>query len=271
MDRDVNFVMKKHVFVMIRYSVLAESKNSWVIGRDVDTEAYKEKLFSEERLTLHQELFFNVTLPSLRKMDNKSTTVFIFTSDELPELYLNNLFDEVSKDNNFKIIKLPRKGLMTGQMHSVLQKELDTFNDDVLYATVRLDDDDALSERFDKELSKYLNNGFVGYAVSFPVGVAGMYEDGEYKSYYQISQPKIALGLSYINSMKKGKKAKQPISIFGLGNHTKVDEKAPLILDVGKPMFLRTVHGQSDAYSKKLKEKVNGGIFLEKGFSFSSF
>lgn len=256
---------------MIRYSVLTESKDSWVIGRNADTDKYKEKLFSKERLDLHENLFFNVTLPSLRKMDQTKTTVLVFTSEELPDPYITNLQQEVKGDENIKIVKLPRKGRIIGQMNQFLKKELDTFGSDLIYATVRLDDDDALSKDFCSSISKYLNEDFVGYAVSFPTGVAGIYEADNYKSFYKIYQPKIALGLSFINSYKKSRKKMDYVSVYSLGNHTKVDEKHPLILDSAKVMYVRTVHGQSDAYSKVLNKKVVSGIPLDSDFSLFSF
>ncbi len=262
--------MKKHVFVMIRYSVLTESKESWVIGRDATTEEYKKKLFANDRLALHQKLFFNVTLPSLRKMNAERTTVLVFTSDELPDPYLSDLMKETSGDKNIKVLKLPRDCRVIGKMENQLNKELQGFNEDVLYASVRLDDDDALSGKFFKALSKYLTKDFVGHVVSFP-GVAGMYDNDEYSDFYAIHQSKIAMGLTLINYVKKGEKATKPISIYGLGNHVKVDEKAPLILDESSVMYLRTVHGQSDAYSNKLKQKMNKGSALGSGFSLDRF
>lgn len=263
--------MNKHVFVMIRYSVLTESKDSWVIGRDADTEQYKEKLFSHERLTLHQELFLNVTLPSLRKMNSSNTTVLVFTSDELPSPFIDNLNKAVKEDDNIKIITLPRSGRVIVQMHTHLLSELVNFDSDTVYATVRLDDDDALSKDFYHGLNKYLNKEFVGYAVSFPRGIAGIYENGGYSGFYEINQPKIALGLSFINFFKKDNDVKSPVSVFGLGNHTKIDEKHFLVIDNCKPMYIRTVHGQSDAYSKSLLSKATSGSNVDAGFNVSSF
>lgn len=256
--------MNSHIFVMIRYSVLTESKSSWAIGRDEEVENYKRKLFLEARLDLHQDLFFNATLPSVRKLNPDKSTVLIFTSDELPSFYINSLNNEIKNDKNIKVISLPRTGRIVGQMHNVLNEELHQLPEDTLYATVRLDDDDILSSSFQDSLEKYMNKAFVGYAISFSKGIAGIYEAGRYVSFYEIVQPKIALGLSFINfySRKNGLDC-PPVSIYGLGNHTKIDENHPLIIESKMPLYIRTVHSQSDAFGEKLKNKMMSGKEIE--------
>lgn len=263
--------MAKHVYVLVRYSVLSEGSGAWVLSKSNSLDDYKKSLFAKKRLDLHQEIFFKVTLPSLKKMDSAHTTVLVFTSKELPEKYMKALIDEASKYENIKIIPLPVKGSVTTQMHECLEEELKVFEEDLCYATVRLDDDDALSKYFYKEVKKYLSKGFAGYAISFPKGVAGIYEDGVYKSFHRIKRPKIAMGLTYVNFYSNGHRLKKPESVFALGNHTKVDRKHPLIIDSGREMFMRTVHVESDIYSEELKDGLSQSPDVKNSFSISAF
>lgn len=247
--------MKKHIFVMIRYSVLSENNTAWVIGRDNEFDSYKKELFSEERMSLHEELFFNVTLPSLEKMSPDRVTVLVFTSEELPAPNMEKLIKVEEEYSNIEIVPLSRKGGVIAKMQQHLALKLAAFNDDVCYATVRLDDDDALADDFEEELYKYVDPLFADHAVSFSSGYEGIYEQGSFSIFTKRNSPKIAMGLSLIKIYKKDSPPKN-ISVYSLGNHTKVDEKHPLIINPQLPMYVRTVHPESDVFAKRFDRKL---------------
>ncbi len=251
--------MRKHVFVMIRYSALTESSGSWAIGRDKSFESYKETLFSPERLRLHEKLFREVTLPSLMRMDRQLTTVLIFTSDELPENHLKNLNDMVNGLDNFKIVLLPRSGKLISHMHDCLYQQLQLFKEDVCYATVRVDDDDALSNDFFKHIFEYVKPAYQGHAISFALGVVGFFDGVKYVGFNKRKSPLTALGLSFINVFKMTDRKPNPLSIYGLGKHSNIDERHPVIMLSKKIMYIRTMHEESDVYSLDLKKKFLKG------------
>lgn len=249
--------MKRHIYVIIRYSVLTESKSAWLIGRDSEFEDYKNKLFNVERLALHEKLFENITLPSLSHMNSDDTTILLFTSDELPVLYLNGLKELVRPYDNIKVIPTSRKGILNNHIEEKLKKELANFDEDVCYATVRLDDDDAMSDMFYKKLFSYVKPQFKGHAVTFPFGYAGVFDGTHYTGFYERKIPMTAQGLAFINVYKKQEDFPRRASVFHLGNHVKVDEKVPLIMNPSKPMYIRTIHEHSDIYSDRLKNKAS--------------
>ncbi|MGP5144519.1 MULTISPECIES: glycosyltransferase [Halomonadaceae] len=249
--------MKRHIFVIIRYSVLTESKSAWMIGRDSEFDDYKRKLFDSERLRLHENLFRNVTFPSLLKMDSSSTTVLLFTSDELPSAFLENIKDLISPHNNIRIILTPKVGVLNAHIENNLEKELKSFEDDVCYATVRLDDDDAMSDSFHKKLFYYVRPQFKGHAISFPYGFAGVFDGDNYTGFYERKIPMTAQGLSYIDVYTKDSGLPRRASVFHLGNHMKVDDKVPLIMNPSKSMYVRTIHEHSDIYSDRLRDKAS--------------
>ncbi|UYV18036.1 putative rhamnosyl transferase [Halomonas qaidamensis] len=247
--------MKRHVFVLVRYSVLTHHRGAWVIGRDNDFDEYKKKLFEDERLKLHTKLFKTVTLPSLLKMEKKNTTVLLFTSSEMPAKYLNEIKEIELKFENFKVIEVDVSQSLTKVMQDKLLGELGKLGEEVCYASVRLDDDDALADEFYVSLFKYVDPSFVGHSISFSKGYAGLYENGSYKGFYVQNYPKLALGLSHIHHYRKGEE-KEVSSIYSLGGHTRIDEKAPIIIDSRKSMYIRTIHEASDMYGSKIKSKV---------------
>lgn len=259
--------MKQHAFVMIRYSVLSKNNNAWVIGRDNGFEEYKQELFSEERMTLHEQLFFNVTVPSLKNMSPDKTTILLFTSEELPEENMKKLIGLSEEMKNLEVIPLSSSGGVIGKMQSHLTKKLDSFDQDICYATIRLDDDDALADDFESEIYKYIDPLYRGHAVSFSNGYEGIYEDGGYSVFTERKSPKIAMGLSFIQVYEKGSGLKD-ISVYGLGNHTKVDDKYPTVINPIKPMYIRTVHAGSDIFANSFSKKTSALRSIE-SFSYA--
>ncbi|MGO2383123.1 MAG: glycosyltransferase [Halomonas sp.] len=247
--------MHKHIFVMIRYSVLTKSKSAWIIGKDQEFEEYRQTLFSSSRLKLHEELFEKVTFPSLCQMSEASTTVLVFTSDELPDENRNKLERLVGNKQNVKILTVSRDEAVIHKMNSELIKVLKGFDGDVCYATVRLDDDDALADTFEDELLRYVAPEFDQHAVSFPVGFNAYYEEGKYVAFKSIKYPMIALGLSYINVFYQLGKEPFKVSAYSLGNHRTIDERFPVIMKSHVPMFVRTIHEESDMYQKEGQKK----------------
>lgn len=248
--------MKKHIFIMIRYSVLSSDNSAWVIGREHDFEGYKASLFSKERMELHEELFFNVTLPSLQAMNRDNTTILIFTSEDLPAINMEKLASLQKNSVNVKVIPLPMEGKLIHKMDSCLLDELKGFNDSVCYATVRVDDDDALSNTFEKELTKYVQPAFSGHVVSFSRGYDGVYQNGNYIAFTKRDRAKSAVGLSFVQTYKPDREPKKA-SIYSLGSHTKVDAKNPIIINPLRPMYIRTVHAASDIYYRKFSKKLD--------------
>lgn len=254
--------MDKHIFIMIRYSVLTKSKDAWVIGKNQAFTDYKNKLFSSSRLQLHERLFRDVTFPSLCEMNPTTTTVMIFISDELPQVNKTALMEVVGNRQNFKVLEVSKSDSVIGKMNSELLKVLRLRDKDVCYATVRLDDDDALADDFEKALIKYVAPEFDQHAISFSKGYNAFYEDNKYLSFQEIKYPLIALGLSYINVFRKEGELPYKTSVYSLGNHTKIDERFPVITKADTPMYLRTIHKESDIYHRKFKEKVAVDDFM---------
>lgn len=251
--------MKKHIFIMVRYSVLTESRDSWKIGRDVTEEEYGNNLLSEERLAFRYELFKKITFPSLLQFNKSNTTVLIFTSQLMPKKHQDDLEDLVEAHPWIKLVPLSSEGRLIGKMHQTLLKELARNNEELCYATVRLDDDDALSREFYSTLIEYVNPVYSGHAISFGSGFTGIYGDNGFKDFYHLDSPKIALGLSFIQMYVPNGAEPKPVSIFGLGNHVKIDKKVPVVLDSRVPAYIRTVHEKSDAYNEGMKKRLSSG------------
>lgn len=239
--------MRKHTFFLIRYSVFNKSQGLWAIGSNVDAESYKEKLFTEDRLALHEELFLKTALPSLEILSKEGRmTALVFVSPEMPEKYLHKIRSVAATRNWMKVISVRSDKALNRQIEGRIKKELDGFEEDVCYATVRLDDDDALASDYCMILEKYMFPEHAGYCVSFPEGLLSVFDNGVYVSHYYHRQINNAQGLAMINTSSRVDADATPLTVFGTGNHNTVDKRYPVILDSKDVMYLRTEHPHSD-------------------------
>lgn len=259
---EVNF-LKKHNFIIMRYSMLTNDGATWSIGRK-DFELYKAQLFAADRLELHERLFADIALPSIANqsydLDSGDVTLLILTSDELPSENLQKLQEIIKPYPWAKIIQLQANSTQGGLIKRALKNEIEKFNEEICYSTTRLDDDDALADNFLLELNKYVQPEFAGYAVSFGSGYAGIYDEDSKKfvSYHDYYYPKSAQGASHINiyNPETDEYKHKSISVFHNGNHLYTDKKIPTILDSRNTMFMRTFHSASDT-SKDNKRKID--------------
>ncbi|WP_417420385.1 glycosyltransferase [Halomonas sp.] len=239
--------MKKHIYFIVRYSAYTSAQGSWQIGKGVTSDEYKVRLFSEDRLSLHEKLFFSVTLPSLVPIsETVDMTALIFISDELPESYKKNLREAEKKYEWLEIAYAQSDKSLNKQIESHLRKKLEKISDDLCFATVRLDDDDALAPNFGTQLNHYIRPELVGMGVTFPIGVFGVFNGECYTSFYHYRKQNNAQGLAFINSTHPDAISNLPMTVMSVGNHNSIDERYPTINDSSELMFLRTEHEGSD-------------------------
>jgi len=250
--------LRKHLFIIIRYSMLERKQVSWQIARDVDFEEYKRNLFNPIRLSKREKLFSEITLPSLVSLnpDPDHITALVFTSDELPAEYMNRLQQLLQPYRWAKVIPTSADQHIRNAVAPIIMNELKKHDEPVCFGTTRLDDDDALAHYFTDVMNQYLSPNFKGFCVSFSRGYAGIYEES-FTSFHAQETPKIALGLSFINTYDPTKSTlDEPITVFSLGNHRKIDSVCPVILDARNPMFLRTMHFSSDSTTEDKVKKI---------------
>lgn len=270
--------MKKIIYIVVRYSMLIENSKTWSVT-DADINKYRENLFNGNRLERRLKLFSNITLPSIVGqvdfMEGYEFKLFVVSSDELP---INNQKELNSLAANYEwmsIHYLPRQDLSIAQP---IFDDLESYGKEVLYATIKLDDDDALSVNFLKEFNKLLVVRHIGYAISFGRGLCGFYNfsNNQYEKIINYYYPKIALGLGYIN-LFDGKVFKNKIkTLFQAGGYTKIDRYVPTIVYSKDIMYMYTIYEHSDSYTeeraRRLKKlpSVNASI-IKKRFNIPNF
>ena len=252
-------VQRKHVFIIIRYSILTSSGKGWKLA-ERDFLEYKNKLFDPLRLAERLNIFMKVTLPSLKSMRvpaDIKRTILIITSDQLPLKAFHELESATNSFHDISIIKASPNDLDIGKVvkHEI-QAELSSYEDksnDVCIATVRLDDDDALIPDYLINLCDYIALAYAGFVVSFPLGWIAEIDDANqllFNNLFMLNQPKIALGLAYINIYSFEKELfydQSKSNVYELGNHEYVGIMRPVICDSRAPSYLRTTHQSNDS------------------------
>lgn len=254
-------VHSKEIFVLIRYSILSKKPASWVIGRDTDFEDYKNKLFENKRLNYHHTIFKKMTLPSIASAISSATAntevkakCIVLTSIDLPEAHKKNLYDACQKYSWAEIHEIGSDKIPDEVFEEIVSQQLK--EQEVIYATIRLDDDDAIATNFMQYVSGYMTKNFCGFALSLSKGFKAFFNQGKITAFEEVVTPKIAQGLCYIDYHTKETQLAK--TIYSIGNHTKVDQKVPVISDARKHAFIWAIHEESDLTQKdksRLKSK----------------
>lgn len=253
--------MKKMIYVIIRYSLLIENSKGWQIANE-DLITYKDKLFNDIRLKQRLELFEKITLPSLLNQTKSLNTdwikVILVTSEDLP---LWNKQKIESLANKYDWLYIDYLSMQNRDISRFIWKDLENKQEDILFSTVRLDDDDALANDFFEKMHPYFKEENVGFGLSFGNGYAGFYDfkSGFYEKVVDYYSPKVAIGLSHFNIYKSNNNSfvsEKIKTIYHARRHVTVDLHMPIILDSREFMFIRTMHHNSDSSNNKAREVI---------------
>lgn len=269
--------MKKIFIISIRYTLLSPNfvPSTFLQLKSLGYHKFKTKMLDPERLSYRLALFEDLTLPSLQAFDREVVQdsddvvfkVLLNASSLLPEEHKEKLL-EFEKENRFLEVVFSSEEDANIRSLTINKMKLLHGGEDSLFLTMRMDDDDALSNNFYKNLKSYARKEFSGFGVSFPEGYMGYLDrDGKLVGFRNYNKPKVAIGLCYINFVDKGLKRKFR-SIYCFGSHGRLDFKAPVIIDSSFKSFVRSVHFRSDVYGDLDRyeaelENINSDIKVE--------
>lgn len=260
--------MKRIVFFITRFSVLEKKVTSWRYGDS-------NLVFSKDRLSLRTKTFYDITVNTISKQTISCNTEvefwhLVLTSDILPQETMQKL-REIEQTNRFMHIVLVESGdesiysentyvSVDDAIRASISKVLDQQQDEVLFATVNLDDDDGICRRYLEMLADHMSEKTVGYGVSFARGfkVGFNYEDSTLENLRHWYFPKVNVGLAYINRYRPGVGAtlNEIFHILNAGSHTNIDAKIPVIVDGREPAYIYTMNNTNDSGD-------DDGIWLE--------
>jgi hypothetical protein len=156
------------VYFITRFSICDPQFGGFRLTTDYDQREYVRRLFDKDRLNHKLEIFQHITFPSIVEQSADNWEWLIYTSDRLPDEYMQRLRKLVKGYTNITIITVK-------DFSEFFQKDF-SYNYHESFATVRIDDDDGLNKCFVEKLQQYSEN--LGSIVSFTEGTLVKYEKG---------------------------------------------------------------------------------------------
>nr|WP_298249113.1 glycosyltransferase [uncultured Halomonas sp.] len=250
--------MQTKILGFCRYSVITHDGGAWKVGKNQPWDDYRATVLDPERLAKRLYFLQHMLLPSIAGQTLPPAPdwfrLCLLVSDQLPSQAQAALMDVVAGYPWCQVVPVSAE---RGALGKAVNQALKAFvEEDDLFITFRIDDDDALGKRYLEHLQSYGSETFRGHAISFPFGYKAWFDHAEdrYTRVAEHWQPKIALGLAYV-----GHRRDKVQHVFQAGGHNQVDRRSPLLTLPAGPMYLRTFHQDNDVLSvaKNPKQLAN--------------
>jgi len=207
------------IYFITRFSIYDPKFRGFRVSKDYGPMEYQRRLFDKARLNHKFDTFQNITFPSIVQQTCNDWEWIIYTSDLMPAEYMECLRALVKDYKNIVLI--------TVKNFSEFFEKTSSYNYKKLFATVRIDDDDGLSNCFVEKLRQYSKD--VGSIVSFTEGRLVRLVNGKLFIGKKFSEKNSALGLAGIE-----------INIYNCGSHSDIDKRFNVIYDRSPDMFFLT-------------------------------
>lgn len=207
------------VYFITRFSIYDPKFGGFRLSKNYGPMEYERRLFDKARLNHKFDTFQNITLPSIVQQACNDWEWIIYTSDRMPAEHMEFLRTLVKDYKNIVLIIV--------RNFSEFFEKVSSYNYEKPFATVRIDDDDGLSNCFVEKLQQYTSH--VGSIVSFTEGRLVRLVNGKLFIGKKFSGENGALGLSGIE-----------INIYNCGSHSDIDKRFNVIYDRTPDMFFLT-------------------------------
>ncbi|HCR98459.1 MULTISPECIES: glycosyltransferase [Halomonas] len=174
----------KKIMIFTRFSVISKNKAGTIVASGAkNSEDYIEAILNDKRLEERFEVFENITACSIENLTcpNVDLHFVVLISDLLPEKYQTRLRKRLSlvrekspANTSIIVVESGICDVNNGAGYSSINEAINDYIDSIVvnydrveFATVRLDDDDALSKNYALELSKYIKEDFAGFLLVF--------------------------------------------------------------------------------------------------------
>lgn len=240
-----------HIFVITRWALIIRE---WI--RPDETEGvYLERLYDDDRMILRNFLFREMSLKSVaaQQVDGAVVHFLPVTSSTLPPHHMRTLKAALAEAPDVKSspVIVPRDGDWLSEVRSRIHDILKEVDSPCGYATVWLDDDDALSSRYASYVAEYLRLGVANLSLTFSLGISGRY-DHTTRRITNVSNfwsPRTTPGLCMLRrfdpSADTGSGGIDLIFDVGDSGHARIDQKFGVIDDSRNYAFMLLDHGDN--------------------------
>lgn len=243
------------IFGLTLFSVLQKPSKKYVM-HEKGYEEYVKALFSKERLDIKSDIFFDLSLPQLNRMDKTGCSYihFLVYSKALPDEYKEKILAAEEKYAFLQALEVSDYESL--DIKKIIAKET---SDGSLFALFSLDDDDLLSLDYLQKLKRYIKEDLIGFNVVMSKGFTGFY-DGSMSNVREVRLPFINIGQARIcNKRRDG-----TVFLPAKGSHMKTDETCPTVIDSRVPTFFWFRHLVQDTFSKSeikaARAKINNDL-----------
>lgn len=250
-----------------RFSLFDPKSGSWRATRGIGgglfetLEAYRNHLFSPERLKPRLDCFINLSLPNLAlaKKDYRVRHIVSYSASA-PE-FMKEALAEAAEQYEFLVLDEQAEDAVRPPQAAVEQVANDFLAEEDVFGWYRLDDDDLLAFNYFSALAPFVQEWSVGMSLSPSVGLTAFLEDGRFSDFRYEHFPMNAQGLASVCG-KNGAQFRIPKQV----SHTRTDHDHPVILYGLEPLYLRSRHldqdtsldRNADTARAKLKKEAAG-------------
>jgi len=227
------------VFGMVRFSYVPEESGGFDKTRGKPYAARERIVMDPQRLERRFQLFQAICLPSLAAQPVCRFTGIVLTSDSLPEPFAARLRDLVAPYPNIHAV-FDRPKLTRQAMADAVRARAPSEG---IKLTFRLDDDDAVAADFTRYIERYRRPGYDGHCVSLYRGLGLCRIYGRTRA-WERQRYMVSAGLAFVNA------AQAPETIYDCGNHERVGERFPTVVDATRHAYLQSSHGMNDSGSR---------------------
>lgn len=224
-----------------RFSVFMPDSASWKLSKKAELTAYKQRLWSDERMAPRCELFLRRAVPLLQEMAERYPFKHVVLySEEMPDPWRSQLQDAAREYPVLQLLPYVYPTRIPDWMEQDLRE---TRARSGPIGWIRLDDDDLLARDYLDHLAEFVTTGDVGRAISFPSGYAGMLSHGRITDVRRVRKVMGSQGQAYVGSydaLSARLRLPRPKS------HHDVDRRMPVILDSRPRAYLQVMHAGQD-------------------------
>lgn len=252
--------MKKRVIGIVNFSTLCKKNSgSFISSREKDWSEHQEQILSDERLALRTKLFTEISLPLFdlqsRTPRNGNFQLVVLISSLLPSKYKTILMAAASIR---PWLQIEERGIddwldAPGAIKRALKRmNMEDFQDNCIFSSFRIDDDDFVSTQYLENLEKYITTEHKGKFITFSLGYKCVWNRGKITNLAPIHKPLIAIGLAHIGcyNASSDQFTTEPQTVFAGMNHFDLKKSHGVIEDSGKYMFMWSQHPHQDTIGR---------------------
>lgn len=226
-------------FGVTRFSVHSPGAGGWKASRGT-AESYADVLFEPSRMRTRSDIFFGLAVPAYKSWAERFNYRHVVQySTDLPMQWREEL--DAAKER-FPFLILDETDGQPGRKDAVAE-EASKLPDGDLVVKFRVDDDDILAADYLDKLSGYVSDAHVGFAVSFGLGVAALYDEGLHSDFRLQREVLPSAGQAYIGRFNADSGRVHGARAIA---HNRIDTSSPVIFDSREPMYLQTYHAGQD-------------------------